>query len=95
MDTQQEPKYKAEGSRIVNRLTGETIPDDEPVFIFRARDLLALPALRKYHEDLLKEDRVSHEHVRAVNTRIVHFLEFRQQHPERMKYPDTNVSSKF
>lgn len=84
MDPKQEPKYRAEGGRIFNRASGEQIPDDEPVFIFRARDVYALHALREYR------GWISDAHHRAAVTgRIADFRAFAEAHPERMKEPDT------
>lgn len=82
---EQEPKYTTNGcGRIVNRASGDTIPDDEPIFIFRARDKYALAALRHY-VDFCGDS----AHRRAVEGRIVQFVVFKTGHPERMKEPDT------
>lgn len=85
MKTEQEPKYttNADG-RIVNRASGEAIPDDEPVFIFRARDRHAAAALLAYLQ--LCDDP---DHLDAVQKRIGHFRLFAEQYPERMKEPDS------
>jgi len=45
---EQEPKYTVSGSHIINRASGEPIPHDEPVFIFRARDKYAAPLIGQY-----------------------------------------------
>lgn len=79
----QEPKYTVNGSAIVNRASGEAIPADEPVFIFRARDKRAIPALNVYAEWC------KGSHYAAVRKRIKHFRQFQSRHPERMKEPDT------
>lgn len=82
---EQEPKYdvNSEG-RIVNRATGLAIPDDEPVFIFRARDRNALQTLR-FYRDICSDA----EHVVVVEKRIIEFSNFRHNHPDRMKEPDS------
>lgn len=82
----QEPKYTTatKDGRIVTRATGKPIPDDEPVFILRAKDVNALPALRGYV--LLLEDDA---HITAVHQRIAAFESFAASHPERMEQPDT------
>lgn len=75
-------KFKFENGRFVNRVSGEEIPDDEPVIIFRARDRHALPLLRAY------VSMVDDEHHRAaVLDRIDEFRQFAREHPERMKEP--------
>ena len=37
-----ESKYRIEGDSLVNKKTGIPIPDEEPVFVFRAKDKRAL-----------------------------------------------------
>lgn len=79
-----EPDYEL---RIVNRVSGEPIPDDEPIFILRARDIHALDTLADYHD---RCDDIGHS--QAVVSRIRNFEDFKKQHPERMKEPDTDES---
>ena len=80
----QEPKYGIRDKRIVNRHSGEPIPDDEPIFIFRAKDRLAVRILTAYFSAI--EDP---EHARAVVARLEDFKRFAREHPDRMKDPDT------
>jgi hypothetical protein len=75
-------KFKFEDGRFVNRVSGEAIPDDEPVILFRARDRHALAVLRHYQ--LLVSDA---HHWRAVQDRIDEFSAYREGHPERLKEP--------
>jgi hypothetical protein len=84
MKVLQEPKYDARNGRIVNRQTGEPIPDDEPVFIFRAKDQRALTALTAYYAAITDP-----EHAKAVAARIEAFKAFAHAHPGRMQEPDT------
>lgn len=88
MNTTQEPKYKIVDGKLFNRQSDEQIPDDEPVFILRARDRHALALLHYYHSRVL--DNV---HARAVHLRIGHFQAFVAAHPERMKEPDTQLTA--
>jgi hypothetical protein len=83
---EQEPKYTTNGHAIVNRASGEDIPADEPVFIFRARDKNAVKVLQFYAQRCQHAD---YHHVAAINKRIKHFRQFASRHPERMKLPDT------
>ena len=76
----QEPKYGIRNGRIVNRRTGEAIPDDEPVFVLRAKDRLAIRALTAYFSAV--EDP---RHAQAVTARIKDFKRFAREHPERLK----------
>ena len=84
LSPQQEPKYTVNGSAIVNRASGLPIPPDEPVFIFRARDVHAREALEAYACVLTPG-----EHRDAVVQRVSDFAAFQRKHPERMKEPDT------
>ena len=84
MKESQEPKYDARDGRIVNRRTGESIPDDEPIFVFRAKDRRALTALTAYYAAIIDA-----EHARAVAARIESFKAFALANPDKMKEPDT------
>ena len=77
-------KYRIENNRILKKTDGKPIPDDEPVFILRGQDRLALAAMVGY--SLVISD-LEHkaEVVKAINL----FREFRTNNPERMKEPDT------
>ena len=84
MKLKQEPKYKIVGDNLVNRTSDEVIPDDEPVFIFRARDVHAVSVLVHYWAIIGDE-----KHQKAVYDRVRDFRKFLHDHPERMKEPDT------
>jgi hypothetical protein len=81
---EQEPKYIFANGRVINRATGESIPLDEPVFVFRAKDACASHAILFYANMV---NRTAHQD--AVMARHYDFLQFRRDHPERMKEPDT------
>lgn len=80
----QEPKYDVRDGRIVNRRTGEPIPDDEPVFVLRAKDRRALRALIAYYAAITDPG-----HAKAIAARIEDFRAFSRAHPKRMQEPDT------
>ena len=82
----QEPKYTVRDGRIVTRATGTPIPDDEPVFVLRAKDRNAVYAIMHYRSSCLGNP----EHYQAVDSRVGDFLQFAAEHPLRMKYPDTS-----
>lgn len=86
MPVSQEPKYGIRDNRLYNRASGEFIPLDEPVFIFRARDKLAASSLEDYW---LRCN--NGEHQDAIRSRMMDFAKFRDAHPERMKMPDTDA----
>ncbi len=79
-------KYEARDGQIVKKLTGEPIPEDEPIFILRARDRLALGAIAKYYEAAVL-DNCTEYHLHGIHSAIVAFGEFTQRYPERMKQP--------
>jgi hypothetical protein len=70
--------------KLCNAQTGTPIPDDEPVFILRAKDRHAVAVLQGYHA-LCSPG----AHAAAVYDRMEQFNEFALVHPERMKEPDT------
>ena len=101
LPTEQEPKYTVNGTHIVNRATGEVIPHDEPVFIMRAKDRHAQAVLQRYLTLILQSDNATsreqlHDyspHYKAVEIRLRQLRAFADEHPDRMKYPDTTVKA--
>lgn len=88
MTTYQEPKYKIENNRIINRQDGEPIPEDEPIFILRARDIHAAGAIA-YYGRLVK----NLQHREAVNTRSGQFSAWAALHNDRMHEPSTEMDA--
>lgn len=86
-DFKNDPKYLFKDGKIFNRVNGEVIPAEEPVMVFRGRDIHALNVINHYH-NLCEDD----EHKIAVEKRFNEFLEFSNNHPERMKEPDTQLA---
>ena len=84
----QDPKYQFVDNAVVNRRSGEVIPADEPVFVFRARDIHAVCALNEYAYMV-----PAGEHRQAVLGRVLEFAAFAVNHPARMKEPDTDAGS--
>ncbi|MEM9282093.1 MAG: hypothetical protein AAGA96_09720 [Verrucomicrobiota bacterium] len=84
MNANQEPKYKIVGDQIVNRASGEAIPEDEPLMIFRARDVHAAGMIREYAGKVRDA-----EHRSVVLERAADFEQFAADHSDRMKEPDT------
>jgi hypothetical protein len=82
---EQEPKY---GGALFNRASGESIPADEPVFIFRARDWYSVNVLAHYGRML-----PDGAHRAAVWARVADFKAFAAEHPDRMKEPDTALQA--
>ena len=85
MKSTQDPKYGInEAGVICNIATGVPIPADEPIFILRAKDVLAEQTITYYLTMVATED-----HKLAVRHRMNDFKGFRLDEPERMKAPDT------
>ena len=89
-DPVNDPKYAFRDGRVWNRADGLSVPDDEPVMVFRARDRKALDhALTPYMFAVANPD-----HAKAVQGRMDSFRRFASDHPERMKEPGTAILAK-
>lgn len=77
-----ERKYKILDGRIVKKSNEKPIPDDEPIFIFRAKDRKALAALVAYSMIL---DTL--EQKEAVTKCVEDFRKFQLNNPELMQEP--------
>jgi len=77
-----ERKYKIMDGKIVKRDGEKPIPDDEPLFIFRAKDRKALAVLVAYNM-ILDNLNQKEEVTKSVND----FRRFQEEHPERMAEP--------
>ncbi len=64
-----------------------TIPDDEPVFVIRGKDLLAIPNVQDWMERARKAS-VNADKMKAVQMHLDAIIEFQESHPERCKIPD-------
>jgi len=78
-------KFSTTGD-IVKLSNGEIVPEDEPLFLIRARDRLAVAALEAYRV-LSQEDGCIDYHFEHLDKDIEAFKRFREEHPERMKQP--------
>lgn len=79
-------KFHVEGSRIIKTPNGEILPEDEPLFLMRGRDYLAVAALVFYLEQGIK-DRCTDYWRNGVARQVDKFIRFARKHPERMKQP--------
>ena len=77
-----ERKYKILDGHLVKRQGEIPIPDNEPLFILRAKDRKALPALVAYLMILDNLDQKA-----AVQQTIQDFRLFQEQNPELMAEP--------
>lgn len=89
----QDPKYSIRNNRLINAERNEDIPEDEPVFLLRARDMHGLDGVFRYFDTIrhaVGQGEVLPAHMEAVRQRVLQFEQFRLTHPERMKQPDTD-----
>lgn len=89
LSLEQEPKYDVSYGKLVNRATGIAIPGDEPIMIFRAHDIHVRPTVLRYCDLVANESNVDAHHRSVCFERYQAFVRFAEQHPERMKKPDT------
>jgi hypothetical protein len=79
-------KFEIKDNRLVKKSNGEAIPDDEPTFILRGRDNLAIPLLKIYHQ--LCEVSGCTDYQLSMNDQTLgNFENFACDFPERMKQP--------
>ena len=79
------PKYIIIDGALANAVTREYIPDDEPIFILRAKDRHAIKLLRQY---MAMCSDINHR--KAIYKCIKEFDEFALLNPEKMGEPDTD-----
>lgn len=77
-----ERKYKILNGQLVKRLGEKPIPDNEPLFILRAKDRKALATLVAYNMILDNLDQKA-EVTKSIND----FRAFQEQNPEKIKEP--------
>lgn len=82
----QDGKFHIEGDKIIKTSNGEAIPEDEPIWIVRGRDKLALPILYAYLKDSLDDNCTGYQ-IEGVKALIDRFARFADDYPERMKQP--------
>lgn len=77
-----ERKYQIEDNKLVKMSNQVPVPDNEPVFIFRAKDRKALAALVAYHV-ILDNLAQKAEVYKSIND----FRAFQEMYPEKMGEP--------
>ena len=85
-----DPKYHVaavgDDLRVVKTSNGVAIPPDEPLILFRARDRLALEALKAYRAACVA-DGCNDYHLAGIDNRIAEFARFQILSPDAMKQP--------
>lgn len=79
-------KFHIDGNEIIKTSNNTIIPEEEPLFLFRARDKLALRVLR-FYQALCIEDRCTDYQLKMLENRIAEFSLFADKHPGAMKQP--------
>lgn len=77
-----ERKYKIKNNQLVKKDKEIPIPEAEPLFILRAKDRKALPALLGYHMICDNLDQME-----SVTKTINDFRDFQEKYPEKMGEP--------
>jgi hypothetical protein len=75
-----------EDGRIANLVSGELIPEDEPLFLLRGRDIVAHTALTAYLSEC-EEYGCNELHLAGINKVRENFRRFAIEHTDRMKQP--------
>lgn len=72
---------------IVKIASGEAVPDDEPLMLFRARDQNALEGALIPYRAKCEADNCNDYQMEGIDARIRAFSEFKKAHPGKMKQP--------
>jgi hypothetical protein len=75
---------------IRNVYNGNEIPNDEPLFIFRAKDRLAIRAIQCYLA-LCVEDNCTSEQLLGIKKMIGEFHRWAVDNPDKMKQPGSTM----
>lgn len=78
-------KFSTDGTRVFNTVSGIDIPEDEPLFMLRARDHNALAAIDAYQSAC--EAECNDLHMAGIQQVREKFCRFAAEHSERMKQP--------
>lgn len=74
------------GGFLVKTSNDERIPEDEPVFILRGRDVLAGRTINYYAGQMI-ETGCDHRRIFELGGVFAEFMKFSSKHPDRMKQP--------
>lgn len=74
------------GIKIIKTSNGQEVPLDEPLFIIRGRDHLALQALEDYRKSCVR-DGCNEYFLNEIDEAIAEFRQWRVQNYDKMKQP--------
>ena len=72
---------------LVKTSNGERVPEEEPVFILRGRDLLAVQTIHHYAGLMIGQDGDIGQRMFELGRVLGEFLKFSKDYPLRMKAP--------
>lgn len=75
-------KHSIDGDRIIKTATGEEVPENEPVILYRGRDRLALPMMRFYRELCVKDGATDYQ-LESMDRMIARFEKFAKENPTK------------
>lgn len=75
-------KFHIEGSQIIKTASGEVVPEDEPLFLLRGRDRLALATLRHYRH-LCALEGCNNFQVVGLEGMLARFNQYAADHPTK------------
>jgi len=78
-------KFRIENEKIIHP-SGTEVPEDEPLFLLRARDQFSLEVLKSYLK-ICKAHKCTSYHIKGIIRTMDEFGKFKREHPERMKQP--------
>jgi hypothetical protein len=79
-------RFKVENDKIIKISNGEILTEDEPLFLLRARDHLALKALLFYADLCALEDCTDYQ-LDSLHEMLTEFHNYRLNNPDKMKQP--------
>ena len=82
--------FHIENERLVKTSNNQPIPDDEPVFIIRGRDKLALGIIG-YYMGLSETLGSPEQRIEQLNQVLVKFQKYTDTHSDKMKVPGSTL----
>ena len=83
------------GGHIFKLSNGEVIPDDEPLFLLRGRDKLALPVLKEFEWMILNDTAYTREQIKYIHALFLEILAefegYKKRNVEGMKLPGSSL----
>ena len=79
-------KFHVENDQIVKTTNGEILKENEPLYLLRARDHLALPLLETYYKMCISDGCTDYM-LNDLKEIITDFRKFKENNPQIMKQP--------